>query len=108
MIWTVTAEPVSDAEQKAEDRARKHQDELMAAMRANPEASLAELARAAGWFYSNGDPNKTLANGVMQELKAERLVEKKRGHWTLVTKGPRGPRRSRGESELPKDEELPF
>jgi AAA domain len=98
LIWTVTARPITDAQQAAAERnARKHQDELMAAMRSNPRASLADLAQAAGWFYVNGEPNKTLAYRIMQELKAEKLAEKRRGQWVL-TEAKRS-RRSKKDDE---------
>ena len=106
LIWTVTAAPVTDAEQAtAENTARRREDDLMAAMRSHPEAgSLSDLARAAGWSYANGEPNKTWVNRTLQTLKAERLVEKKRGRW-LLAKGAAGRGARRGPVE---DEKLPF
>ncbi len=87
-IWTVTARPATDNEKAdAENTARRRQDELLVAMLRHSEASLANLACAAGWTYKSGAPNKTLANRTMQTLKVDGLVERKRGQWHLTKSG---------------------
>ena len=48
--------------ERGRNSARSDQDDLMAAMRSHPEASLRELARAAGWVNSAGKPNQSKAN----------------------------------------------
>ncbi len=102
-IWTVTAVPISEAEQTAaEDTARSRQDELMAAMQSRPGSSLSELAREAHWFDAKGEPNKSLVQRTLNGLKADRLVEKKRGRWVLINAGKKASRRRpSGDAELP-------
>ena len=103
MIWTVTATPISEAEQTAaENTAHSRQDELMAAMQNRPGSSLSELAREAGWLDAAGEPNKSLVQRTLTGLKADGLAEKKRGRWVLTKAAGKGPRgRSFRDSELP-------
>jgi DNA-binding IclR family transcriptional regulator len=49
--------------------------------------SIADLARAAGWFYADGTPNKTNAHRTVQALKAAGLVKQERGQWVLTRAG---------------------
>ena len=60
---------------------------LLAALQANPGASLAELARTLGWFYRNGEPNKSLVNRTLDTLKARGLVKKESGEWIVRRAG---------------------
>jgi hypothetical protein len=54
-IWTVTAAPVTAAEQEAVmDTAQRRRDDLT--MQGQPGASLKELAEAAGWRTKEGEP----------------------------------------------------
>jgi hypothetical protein len=39
-----------------------------------------------GWFYSTGEPNKTLVNRTLDALKARNLVKKERGEWVVTEK----------------------
>jgi hypothetical protein len=87
-IWTVTAR-VLNAQEKAatEDRGQVIQDKLLSAMKAQEGASLIDLARSCGWFYKNGDPNKSLVERTMHDLEAKRLVKKEGGRWKLTKAG---------------------
>jgi hypothetical protein len=86
-IFTVTARPISEAEvSEADAAARDRQDRLFEILEAHPRASLADLGRMLGWFYSTGEPNKTLVNRTLDALKARNLVKKERGEWVVTEK----------------------
>jgi KaiC/GvpD/RAD55 family RecA-like ATPase len=88
-LWTVTAAPITDQQQAEADAAvRTRQDQLLAVIANNPNlGSIADLARAAGWFYADGTPNKTNAHRTVQALKAAGLVKQERGQWVLTRAG---------------------
>jgi hypothetical protein len=88
LIWTVTAQPMTRQEaEAADDIGNKRQDELLLAMLGNPRATLEALARACGWFYKSGEPNKSMANRTMKDLEAQRLVTCEAHCWELTAKG---------------------
>ena len=87
-IWTITAQPVSEEEHTAlDDQARSEQDQVMAELLARAQASIAEIARALGWFYTTGDPDKSKVQRILQALIKDKLVEKNRGRYQLTNKG---------------------
>jgi hypothetical protein len=90
LIWTVTARPLSAEERAtAESQGQGNQDKLLSAMKEkeNNGASLIELAKLCGWYYKSGDPNKTLANRTMHDLKDRQLVKLDGGRWKLTKAG---------------------
>jgi hypothetical protein len=87
-IWTITAAPVTKEEQTQEEGTQRgHQDKLLAFMANNPGLTMRDLADKLGWVYANGKPNQSLVQRVMASLKKDKLVEKKRGRWTLTKSG---------------------
>jgi hypothetical protein len=87
-ISTVTAHPVSQHEvEEADTAARFRQDRLLGALQKDPGASLAQLAKAVGWTYQNGDPNKTLVNRTLKALQAAHLIKKEGHRWTATKSG---------------------
>jgi hypothetical protein len=87
-IWTVTAVPISAADQSAmEDAGKARQDELLQAMKAAPGASLATLADALGWRDQNGDPYKMLVHRMMRKLCDAKLAKKQGEHFVLTPLG---------------------
>jgi hypothetical protein len=88
LMWTVTATPVTAAEQQAvEDQAARRQGELLTAMAAAPGGSLNELAQRAGWFNQKAEPNKTLVQRTLQDLKNKGLAKKEGDTWLLTKAG---------------------
>jgi hypothetical protein len=72
ILPTVMAEAITDAEAEAtENRAVRHEDQLLAAMLNNPGGSLAEWARACRWLKDGKleTPDKKRAENVMNRLK---------------------------------------
>jgi hypothetical protein len=87
-ISTIYAKPLSATERAAaEGRGQANQDKLLIAMKERTGASLAELAKACGWFYKSGDPNKTFTNQTMHDLEARGLVRQDGRHWKLTKAG---------------------
>jgi Bifunctional DNA primase/polymerase, N-terminal/AAA domain/Primase C terminal 2 (PriCT-2) len=88
LLWTVTAKPISAAEKEGlENIADAKRDQLLYLMNSHPGLSIADMAKQLGWFYKNGDPNKSLVQRTLKELKAEKLVEKVGGRFALTPKG---------------------
>jgi Bifunctional DNA primase/polymerase, N-terminal/AAA domain/Primase C terminal 2 (PriCT-2) len=86
-IWSVITIPITDEEHTSiEDAVEKKRDELMTIMLMRPGLSLAELATELGWQLSDGKPNKSLVQRLVNKLVIEKQVEKKGGHYTLTKK----------------------
>lgn len=87
-IPTVMARTLTPTEETSrEEEARKDEDAILAAMRQAPGASVADLAEAVGWKVLSGAPHKSKADRVLHRLKAEKLVEQRRGKWGLTKAG---------------------
>jgi AAA domain len=87
-IWTVTAALMTQEQAAAADNvSAERQDQLLVAMKNSPRASLVALARACGWAYATGEPNKTLAHRTMHDLQARKLVKLEAGCWSLTRQG---------------------
>jgi hypothetical protein len=88
LIWTVFAEPVTAEERTAIENAsdRKGHD-LLRAMKDRPASSISELADVVGWSYKNGDPNKSLVQRLLGQLKREKLVEMRGKRYVLSRRG---------------------
>ena len=87
-IWTVTAAPVTAAEQEAAmDTARPRRRELIVAMQGEPAGSMVQLADAAGWRTAEGAPNKSMVQRVLKELRDRGLAKQEGGSWLLSKVG---------------------
>jgi hypothetical protein len=71
----------------AEDRGRENQERLVIAMQKVPRGSLAELAKQAGWYLKNGNPNRSLVQRVLRQLKESKLAKPVAGRWELTKAG---------------------
>jgi hypothetical protein len=99
-IWTVTARPITEDEQTAaENTARGRQNELMATMQGNPDASLRVLAAAVGWKTRKSETNVSLVRRTLAALKKEGLVEKRQDRWTLTKAGQRAAKAGAAEGK---------
>ena len=89
LVWTVYAEPVSDTEKAdAENIGRRRQDDvLLVLLKKKAQLSFSEVATALGWLHKNGSPNRSQAQRTLESLKKDKLVEIKRGHYELTSKG---------------------
>jgi hypothetical protein len=91
LIWTVTARPISTDEQNSqEQQTRFYEDQLLLLMKERPGLSLAEMATALNWTYSNGQPNKSRVDRTLHKLKRQKLVKQERGSWQLTKEGEKG------------------
>lgn len=88
LIPTVKVVLVSEHEEAAQkQKTRNKEDQLLAAVAENADQSMAELARACGWLWQNGEPAKSKVERVLKRLKAEKLVKYSRGRWVLTPDG---------------------
>jgi hypothetical protein len=88
-IWTVTARPISEDEQTRLDESG-HGDEnrVLLLMQDQPGLSMAKMAEAQAWFYTDGQPNKSKVDRIMRALAKQKLVTQNyRGNWELTKKG---------------------
>jgi hypothetical protein len=90
LIPTVQAVAISQIEEEKQTRsARDDEDRLLAAMAKDSDRSVAELARACGWFFKDGEPYKSKAQRVIDRMARQRpkLVKKDRQRWVLTPEG---------------------
>jgi AAA domain len=88
MIPTVTVVSVSEAEAREQAQAmRSDEDTLLFALHTNADRSIADLARACGWFMEKGEPYKSKAQRLLDKLHRQKLVTKSRDGWKLTEKG---------------------
>jgi hypothetical protein len=88
LISTVIAKPLSDTAQEELAKAiRSEEDQLLIVIQANPKASVAELAKAAGWLNSKFEPIKTKAWRALTRLKKAKLIAVERGEYLISEKG---------------------
>jgi hypothetical protein len=87
-ISTVVARPISPEERaRAENVSRARQNELLAVMARHPGASMTELAKEAGWFRANREPNKSLVQRTLKELEVQGLIKMAGEHYGLTKAG---------------------
>ena len=90
LIMTVRALPISESEEQSQSETiRADEDTLLAAMLFNTNCSMADFARALGWFQSNGEPAKSRVQRALERLEKTKpkLVRRNRGKWLLTDEG---------------------
>ena len=76
LLRTVVARHLSEADQQGiAASARVDEDELLSLIGRTPHLSLADYAKALGWLFANGTPNKPKVQRAVGRLKRDRLVE---------------------------------
>jgi len=99
-VWTVTANPLGQAEHAVHEAANtRNENRVLKLLVTQPGLSLADMARALGWSYSNGDPNKSQVNRTLQALIQNGLAKKVGDHWEPTKAGKEKAR------NLPQDHE---
>ena len=87
-IWTVFAKFLSDeAEEQMASSARRDEDALLTNLIDHGHASIATLAKRMGWLTKNGQPQKSKVHGVLERLKAAKLVHSERGLLVVTEPG---------------------
>ena len=87
-IKTVIAKHLTaEGEQALERASRIKEDQMLLVIDEHPRASLADLAKAAGWLLKNGEPNKMAAKRTVAALKSAKLVENGRNGPAITEKG---------------------
>jgi Bifunctional DNA primase/polymerase, N-terminal/AAA domain/Primase C terminal 2 (PriCT-2) len=86
-IWSVITMPISDEEHtNMEDAAENRREELMQVMFRQPGLSMTDLAKELDWQTSDGKPNKSLVQRILNKLVLDRVVEKQGGRYALTKK----------------------
>jgi hypothetical protein len=90
LVPTVIAAYLSQEAQEAIAAAtRTKEDEVLAAIAANPKASLRDVARTLGWKLRSNEPNQMAVSRAVASLKKDKLVMMERGKPVLTGKGKR-------------------
>jgi hypothetical protein len=76
-IWSVAAIPITEAAATGlqETNEAKAMEALVLIAEA-PSISLADLAARLGWYYASGEPNKSLAQRILNSLVERKLLDK--------------------------------
>ena len=93
-IPTVRAVTISETEEEQEaSAARAEENEvLLARLDGGHAMSIAELARALGWFFADGRPYKSKVHRALNRLKAAGMMKSSRGDGDLTDKGEKAAR----------------
>jgi AAA domain len=98
LIPTVKAVVISEHEEAAEKQdARDDENKLLVALVANPDHSIADLARDCGWIsQGTGEPYKSKVHRTLEKLEASKpkLVAKKRDRWMPTEEGEKSARKN--------------
>jgi AAA domain len=87
-IWTVVAKYLSnEAEEQMATSARRDANALLANLIDFGHASIAVLAKRMGWLSKNGEPQKSKVHGVLERLKAAKLVRSEMGALVVTEAG---------------------
>jgi hypothetical protein len=98
---TVRAVALTDKEEAQETEASQAEENelLIARFDGGVSMSIADLARAAGWILSNGEPHKSKVDRALKRLKKAGLVKPERGKWDLTDKGVKLARKLKKEND---------
>jgi hypothetical protein len=95
LIPTVIAKPLSDAEyRERREAAHSNEDMVLTAMLANEDASIADIAKACGWTYKGGTPDKSKVQRTFKALENKKLIEKLHDSYVLTAKGKKAAKKS--------------
>jgi len=87
-IPTIHAVAISEAEEEREaGNVQQEEDRLLAELLANPNRSVADLARACGFTLANGEPHKSKLHRRLSGLEDDKLIKNKRRRWVLTDEG---------------------
>ena len=85
---TVVAEPIDDFEAvNLAKQNTQNEDAVLTHLKRDPNASLAQIARACGWINEAGEPLKAKAQRTVANLKKLNLIKSFRGKLTLTKAG---------------------
>jgi AAA domain len=89
LIPTVICEPIS--EQGAEEMKKAgldNENQILRFLQDNPAASLSDIAKARGWFFHNGEADKSKAQRYVDNLKKAKLLKEGRsGRYQVTDEG---------------------
>ena len=93
---TVRAVPISYADVQSEaGRGDDADDDVLCAMLAKPDLSLAQIAQACGWYFGDGEPAISKVQKALERLGNFKLAKKRRrGKWQLTEFGKQEARKT--------------
>lgn len=105
-IPTVVARHLGEVEkQRISADTLSRENQLLAAVRARPAASLRELAGSLGWRFKNGQPDQTKVSRALDALAKAKLVRKQGRQWEVTPTGLSELERSTRPTECPETDE---
>ena len=100
-LWTVTARPLEQNEKATHEAAgARNENHVLKALVVQPGSSIADIAKALGWLYANGDPDKSRVQRALKALADDGLAKKKGDHWE-ATKAGKNRLKIRDTDEVP-------
>jgi hypothetical protein len=103
MLPTVRAVMISEGEEKHQNQTtREDEDKILAALLANPESSMNDLAIKCGWTRPSGEPAKSRVQRGIERIDRTarpKLLQKNRDRWELTEAGKTAARRAALEGE---------
>jgi hypothetical protein len=97
LLPTVRAVHISEAEEATQaQHVRRDEDRVLASLLAEPDRSVAKIARACGWLLQNGDPYKSRVQRALERLGKEspKLISKARGQHVATEPGKEAARKA--------------
>jgi len=87
-VWTVTAKPLGQAEHAAHEATNaRNEDRVLQLVVSHSEYSMADMARALGWLYATGEPDKSRVYRALNALNQDGLAKKQGDRWTPTKAG---------------------
>jgi energy-coupling factor transporter ATP-binding protein EcfA2 len=95
LIPTVIAKALSDSEaRERRESLHSNEDMVLAAMLAHENASIADIAKACGWKFKGGTPDKSKVQRAFKGLEGKKLIEKLHDSYVLTAKGKKAAKMS--------------
>jgi hypothetical protein len=100
-IGTVTARPLGQDEKAAHDAAAgRNEDRVLKLIVDQPGLSIADMAKALGWVYATGEPDKSRTQRALKALAEDGFAKMNAGRWE-ATKAGRQKAKNRDTAEEP-------
>jgi hypothetical protein len=95
LIPTIIAKALSDSEaRERRESLHSNEDMVLAAMLDDESASIADIAKACGWAYKGGTPDKSKVQRALKGLEGKKLIEKLHDSYVLTAKGKKAAKMS--------------
>jgi AAA domain len=99
LIPMVTARHLTDTAQEEMVRAARGDEDLVLEAMTEGATSVADIAKAVGWYTPKHDLNRSKAQRVLTRLKKHKCVAVERGHHVLTDKGKKALKKETGDGK---------